>query len=195
MPFFLSAIQSNWPGSWKFLEKLVSCGFDASVRPFRRTHALALLTALFSNPNIRELQPQKIVSQSLKVIEEKLLAELSGLFAEPEALKARYLNEILSLLNALRTSQAKVDWEKFKVVLPKFKSNVPKNRHFKDIQRAYNKLATPLGIEVVKGSEKKGEKKRLVGVIKTVLIVVLRIKHWFFVATIPFSRRQISSTA
>ena len=62
---------------------------------------------------------------------------------------------MLGLLHALHLSKASVDWDMAKEALQNFRENIPTNRHFQDVKKAFNKIGVPLKVKVVQGSDKK----------------------------------------
>ena len=157
-PFFLLPIQSNWKGSWKLIPNIIEKAFDAKTRLFRRNQALSFLSAAFKNQNLQESAPAKTKSKAVATLEEKILLELK---AANGTTKPRYLCELLGLLYALYVSKAPLNWDgKVKEALEDFRENVPKNRHFQDVKKAFNKIGAPLKVKVVQGSEKKKEKEK-----------------------------------
>jgi len=48
-----------------------------------------------------------------------------------------------------------LDWDEMKKLLEKLRAKVPKNRHFQDVKKAFNKISAQLKVQVVMGSEKK----------------------------------------
>ncbi|TRY70913.1 hypothetical protein TCAL_07526 [Tigriopus californicus] len=153
--FFQLPLQSNWEGSWALVPDIVKHGFDLKTRQFRRTQAIFLLSTLYHNKALVETE-SKAVRQKIEFdLEQKAIHELKS---ATETSKPRYLCELFSLLKGLHQSDAKIDWEKVAEALEVFRENVPKNRHFQDVKRAFNRIASSLKLKPITGSEKKKNK-------------------------------------
>lgn len=73
-----------------------------------------------------------------------------------EEIKPKYVCQVLAILHGLRISALDdVDWKEVAEALEAFRERVPKNRHFQEVKRAYNKIGAMLKLKVVQGSEKK----------------------------------------
>jgi hypothetical protein len=76
-------------------------------------------------------------------------------------IKPRYVCELLGMLHGMHTSNVEgVDWTRVAAAMEKFRDNVPKNRNFHDVKKAFNKIGVLLKIKVVQGSEKKKTRTR-----------------------------------
>lgn len=150
--FFQFPMQSNWEGSWTLVPEIAKHGFDLKTRQFRRTQAIFLLSTLYHNKALVETGAKAVRQKIEKDLEQKCIHELK---TATEASKPRYLCELLSLLKGLHQSEAKINWKKVAEALEEFRENVPKNRHFQDVKRAFNKIASSLKLKPVTGSEKK----------------------------------------
>ena len=125
MPFFLLPIQGNWKGAWDLADRLISSGFDAKTRQFRKTQALSLLSALFHNQTQMSNAEPGMRTKVVKNLEEKVISELKG-FSEEEV-KPRYLCELLSVLHGMKTSGVdNVDWKRATEALEDLRTKVPR---------------------------------------------------------------------
>ena len=161
-------MQSNWDGSWALVEILIECGFSGSTRQYRRNQALTLLAALFRNQILQETAPPKLKDRSIAALCGKVVSEFNivveggggsseaGQTASP-VIKPRFLCELLNLTHAMYLAGAHTDksWGDIVDVLNKLRNCIPKNRHFHDVKKAYNKVCAPLKIKVVQGCEKR----------------------------------------
>ena len=155
MPFFSLPMQSNWLGSWNLADKFVKNAFDPKIRQFRRTQALGLISTLFHNQTLVENAPADVKVDKIALeIGTHFLKELER-YQQNGDLKPRYLCELLNIMHGLYVSKCKLDWSQIKTALEEFREKVPKNRHFHDVKKAFNKIGATLKIKVVTGSEKK----------------------------------------
>ncbi len=156
MTFFLLPIKSNWSGSWEAADKIVAKAFDAKTRMFRRTQALSLLKALFTNPNLQ--QEQLISNDRRRQLAQTLLdfitAELNIYTLDRS--KPRYLSDLLELSHSVFTCSIDgVEWQNFKQALEKVRKEVPGNKNFCMVKKSFNKVAAPLKADVIVASDKK----------------------------------------
>merc|ERR1712179_302107 len=165
LSFFLLPINASWTRILDFApQKLIQSGFeDSKTRQFRKTQALSLLSALLSNQILRK---KKGISKAISACGQKIQNEFKNIVEkDDEAIKPRYLCELLNLTKILysNTSGSQepslVDRESIKPHLEAFRQKIPKNRHFQDVKRAFNKICVVLKIKVIQGSEKKSDKK------------------------------------
>ena len=169
--FFMLPLKSNWIGGWTLSSKLIESAFDPKIRQFRRNQALELLTEIFRNCNLLSKAPENVDHQ-MAILGEKISENLSKTPDADSNVKARSVCDLLILLHALYQANKKLlakdegempaFWiEKVAKSLNQFRDKVPKGRNFRDVKSAFNRIAAPLGIRVIQGSEKnlKNEKK------------------------------------
>ena len=151
-------MQSNWSGSWELVDSLISCGFSPNMRIFRRNQALTLLSALLRNQALQESAPKELKAKLLGSLCKKLVAEFHNYIKDSGTVKPRFLCELLNITRGLHLAGAdsyKTEWNHILDVLEKLRAHIPKNRHFQDVKKAYNKVCAPLKIKVVQGCEKR----------------------------------------
>ncbi len=138
------------------IEKLINFGFSTDTRLFRRTQAMSLLNTFMQNSNLRGQLGKKKVD----VLVTSIVDAFNAYMTNPEQVKVRFLCELLNLTRSLlNISEAKLVTEKhremIKTTLETLREKVPKNRHFQDVKKAFNKIAVVLQMKVITGSEKK----------------------------------------
>ena len=144
--------------------KLIESAFDPKIRQFRRNQALELLTEMFRNCNLLSKAPENVYHQ-IAILGEEISESLSKMADANSNVKARFICDLLILLHALYQANKKllakdegempVFWiEKVAKSLNQFRDKVPKGRNFRDVKSAFNRIAVPLGIRVIQGSEK-----------------------------------------
>jgi hypothetical protein len=154
MPFFQLPLQGTWEGSLILLPKLIEDGFAKETRMFRKTQAMSLLSAVFHNPILRgQVEPSLNVNLISKII------EAVEIYMKGADMKHRFLCELLHLTHGLYLTSPDSDWDNLKCLLEKLREKVPKNRHFVDVKKAFNKISVLLKIQVVQGSDKRKSNK------------------------------------
>lgn len=135
--------------------KFVENAFDPKIRQFRRTQALGLISTMFHNQALVQSAPSDIdVGKIALDIQGHFLKDLDK-YQNNGDMKPRYLCELLNIMHGLHVSKCELNWDSIKLALEKFREKVPKNRHFHDVKKAFNKIGAALKIPVVTGSEKK----------------------------------------
>ena len=151
-------MQSNWSGSWELVHSLISCGFSTNMRIFRRNQALTLLSTLLRNRVLQESAPKELKAEVLETLCDKIAAEFNQYIKDSGSIKPRFLCELLNITRGLHLAGAdgyKAKWKDILDVLEDLRAHIPKNRHFQDVKKAYNKVCAPLKIKVVQGCEKR----------------------------------------
>ena len=83
---------------------------------------------------------------------------LRSYLSDQTNLKPKMVCELLHLIHgilSLENNSDLVDWDEMKTILEKLRAKVPKNRHFQEVKKAFNKVSVPLKIQVVQDSDKK----------------------------------------
>ena len=148
----------NWSGSWSLIEDLIECGFSSTTRLFRRNQAFTLLNAFLRNQSLQESAPQELKIRVLNTICDKLIDELNQYIKGNNDVKPKLLCELLNITHGLYLAGASADttrWKGIVEVLETLRNHIPKNRHFHDVKKAYNKACAPLKIRVIQGCEKR----------------------------------------
>jgi len=163
MSFFQLPLQGSWSGILNLVPKLIENGFSNETRNFRRIQAVTLLSTVLHNPNLKvvELSNFKLKPDDLKILSSKVTELLNTYLTNQINLKPKMVCELLHLIHGLHGLKEMegfediVDWTEMKDNLEKLRAKVPKNRHFQEVKKAFNKVSAPLKIQVVQGSEKK----------------------------------------
>ncbi len=120
---------------------------------------------MFRNANLLA-KPPKNVAHIIGSLTLKAALNLKVPESEDTKVKARKIIESLTLLQALHSAAKKLDLDEDAVwketvakTLTEFRYNIPCGRNFRDVKSVYNKLAAPLGLDVIRGSEKKAAKR------------------------------------
>lgn len=154
MNFFQLPLQGAWQGILSIVPKLIENAFSKETRLFRRIQAITLLSTLFHNSNLKD----SVSKKDLKSLVEQIKSLLQSYIDGDSNLKHKMLCELLHLIYGLyltASDDSIVKWDQFKPLLEKLRAKVPKNRHFHEVKRAFNKISAPLKIQVVQGSDKK----------------------------------------
>ena len=124
---------------------------------FRRIQAVTLLSTVLHNPNLKT----EIELQDLKNLGANVQNLLNDYLNDKVNLKQKMVCELLHLIHGLHGlshlngKKDILDWDEMKKLLEKLRAKVPKNRHFQDVKKAFNKISAQLKVQVVMGSEKK----------------------------------------
>ena len=161
--FFQLPLQGSWSGILNLVPKLIENGFSNETRNFRRIQAVTLLSTVLHNPNLKvvELSNFKLKPDDLKILSSKVTELLNTYLTNQINLKPKMVCELLHLIHGLhglkeiQGFEDIVDWTEMKNCIEKLRAKVPKNRHFQEVKKAFNKVSAPLKIQVVQGSEKK----------------------------------------
>ena len=148
----------NWAGSWSLIEDVVTCGFSSDTRLFRRSQAFVLLNAFLRNQSLQQSAPQELKIRVLNTLCDKLITELNQYIKGSSDIKPRFLCELLNIAHGLHlvgASAYTTQWKEILEVLETLRDHIPKNRHFHDVKKAYNKACAPLKIRVIQGCEKR----------------------------------------
>ena len=151
-------MKMNWFGSWSLIDSLVENGFSSNTRFFLRGQAFTLLNAMLRNESLQKLADKDIKTKVLNGIATKLVEEFNKYIAGNSELKPRFLCELLNIVHGLHLAGGNTvisQWNDVIKVLQSLRNHIPKNRHFTDVKKAYNKAAAPLKIKVVQGCEKR----------------------------------------
>ena len=155
---FLLPMNVNWPGSWSLIEDLITFGFSSTTRLFRRNQAFTLINAFLRNKSLQESAPHELKIRVLNTLCDKLIDELNQYIKGSSDIKPRFLCELLNITHGLHLVGASADttrWKEIGEVLETLRNHIPKNRHFHDVKKAYNKACVPLKIRVIQGCEKR----------------------------------------
>lgn len=153
MSFFLTPLAAGCKGALTWAADLTQYAFASDTRPYRRTHAIGLLTALLRSPALADQNNKLEVKDLLAPLVSKLCVELKDCIRTSGA-KPRYFCEILNLVLALHsTNEPSITC--LKEPLEEMWDFIPTNRHFQDVKKAYNKVATLFKIKLVMHSDKK----------------------------------------
>ena len=155
---FLLPMKINWCGSWSLISTLTEHGFSSSTRFFLRGQAFSLINAMLRNENLQKLADKDEKSKALNAIATNLITEFEKYIEGKSDFKPRFLCELLNICHGLHLaggSSIILQWSEIVEALENLRSHIPKNRHFQDVKKAYNKAAAPLKINVVQGCEKR----------------------------------------
>ena len=154
-------MKMNWMGSWSLIEGLIEKGFSSNTRFFLRGQAFTLINAMLRNENLQKLADKDMKAKALNDIATNLVKEFNRYIAGESDFKPRFLCELLNITHGLHLA-SKVNsntiisqWSDVVKSIESLRSHIPKNRHFQDVKKAYNKAAAPLKIKVVQGCEKR----------------------------------------
>ena len=148
----------NWVGSWALTEDLIACGFSSDTRLFRRGQAFTLLNAFLRNQSLQEMVKQDVQKEINTKLCNNLIAELKKYVSGNSDIKPRFLCELLNITHGLHLAGASTtlaQWKEVESLLESLRCHIPKNRHFQDVKKAYNKTCAPLKIQVIQGCEKR----------------------------------------
>ena len=118
---------------------------------------MTLLSTVLHNPNLKT----EIELQDLKNLGANVQNLLNDYLNDKVNLKQKMVCELLHLIHGLHGlshlngKKDILDWDEMKKLLEKLRAKVPKNRHFQDVKKAFNKISAQLKVQVVMGSEKK----------------------------------------
>ena len=155
---FLLPMKINWFGSWSLIDSLIENGFSSGTRFFLRGQAFTLLNAMLRNESLQKLADKDKKEKSLNALSTGVVAEFNKYIAGNSDLKPRFLCELLNITHGLHLAGGSTvisQWDAVVKVLENLRNHIPKNRHFRDVKKAYNKAAAPLKLKVVQGCEKR----------------------------------------
>ena len=151
-------MKHNWVGSWSLIEDLIKYGFSSTTRLFRRSQAFTLLNAFLRNQSLQDLAKKDLKTQVFNTLGDKLIEEFNQYMAGSNDTKPKFLCELLNVTHGLYLAGANenpTQWKEIVALLESLRSHLPKNRHFHDVKKAYNKTCAPLKIKVIQGCEKR----------------------------------------
>ena len=155
---FLLPMKINWVGSWSLIEDLITCCFSSTTRLFRRSQAFTLLNAFLRNQSLQDLATKDLKTKVFSTLGDKLIEEFNQYMAGSNDTKPKILCELLNVIHGLYLAGASENltkWQEIVALLESLRSHIPKNRHFHDVKKAYNKACAPLKIKVIQGCEKR----------------------------------------
>ena len=160
--FFKLPLETNWSGAWEMADGIIKSSFDPEVRQFRRTQGISLVSALFHNRNLPGSARKATLA---KTVEKQIIASLESYSrGDGGEIKPRFICELLGTLHGLKVSKTEgLDWDAVAATLEKFRENVPTNRNFQDVKKAFNKISVLLKLKVVQGSAKKRQRNNSEG--------------------------------
>merc|ERR1719510_1629963 len=157
---FLLPMKINWVGSWSLIEELILYGFSSTTRLFRRSQAFTLLNAFLRNQSLQDLAETDFKSKVFNNLGDQLIKEFNHYIEGSNDVKPKVLCELLNITHGLYLAGASenlTQWKEIVKLLETLRSHIPKNRHFHDVKKAYNKACAPLKIKVIQGCEKREE--------------------------------------
>ena len=148
----------NWSGSWSIIEDLITHGFKTNTRHFQRSQAFTLINAFLRNKPLQESAPHDLKRDVISTLCDKIIAEFNQYIDGSSDTKPRFLCEMLNITHGLHLVGASAyvtQWNKVIEVLEIMRNHIPKNRHFHDVKKSYNKACAPLKLKVIQGCEKR----------------------------------------
>lgn len=110
------------------------------------------------NQSLQELAEQDIKMKVYTTLCDNLIAEFKHYVTGNSDIKPRFLCELLNITHGLHLVDANkslAQWKDVESLLESLRGHIPKNRHFQDVKKAYNKTCAPLKIQVIQGCEKR----------------------------------------
>ena len=156
LAFFSLPIQASWPEGLKLYDIIAENAFATSTRPFRRIQATSLLSTLLKSPTVENADAN--LAEIIQNLGDRVLMSLKS-YSQGAEMKPKFLCEVLNVVRSMQAVGADSrfsSWPELCEVLEKVREKIPKNRHFHDLKKAFNKACAPMKIMLIQGSEKRG---------------------------------------